>query len=228
MKMQRADLETCAQASGIVVVIDVLRAFSTAAYAFAAGVDSIFLVSTVEEALALRQAIPGSLAMGEVYGMRLPEFDFGNSPPQFDGLDLRGRILIQRTTAGTQGVVRSQKADLLIPASFCTARATVELVNRADPAELTFVLTGLREGGWGDEDVACADYMEALINGESPEMEPLFERVRSSTPGRQFTNPNLPDFPLQDLEYCLQVDRFPFAMQVERQDGWHVLRQVFP
>ncbi|MGB9800251.1 MAG: 2-phosphosulfolactate phosphatase, partial [Thermanaerothrix sp.] len=44
---QRANLETCAQAADIVVVIDVLRAFSTAAYAFAAGADRILLVSTV-------------------------------------------------------------------------------------------------------------------------------------------------------------------------------------
>jgi 2-phosphosulfolactate phosphatase len=228
MKMQRANLETCAQASGAVVAIDVLRAFSTAAYAFAAGVDSILLVSTVDEALALRQAMPGSLAMGEVEGIRIPEFDFGNSPPQFDGLDLSGRILIQRTTAGTQGVVRSQNADLLLAASFCTARPTAELLRRHAPAELTFVLTGLREGGWGDEDAACADYLEAVFKGESLDLEPLFERVRNSAPGRQFTDPDSPDFPLQDLEYCLQVDRFPFAMQVERQNGRHILRSVFP
>lgn len=228
MKMQRADLETCAQAHGAVVVIDVLRAFSTAAFAFAAGVDSILLVSTVAEALALRKELPGSLAMGEVDGLPIPEFDFGNSPPQFDGFDLTGHILIQRTTAGTQGVVRSHNADLLLAASFCTARATVRLLQRAAPATLTFVLTGIRKGGWGDEDAACADYMEALLNGESPDLEQFFERVRRSAPGRQFTDPCLPEFPLQDLEYCLQVDRFPFAMQVERQDGRHILRQVFP
>ena len=228
MKTQRADLDTCTQAMGTVVAIDVLRAFTTAAFAFAAGVDAILLVSTVDEAVGLRRAIPGSLAMGEVNGMRIPEFDFGNSPPQFDGIDLSGRILIQRTSAGTQGVVRSQNADLLLATSFCTARPTVELIRRAAPAELTFVLTGLREGGWGDEDAACADYMESLFNGESLDLEPLFERVRCSAPGRQFTDPDSPDFPVQDLEYCLEVDRFPFAMQVERQAGRHILRSVFP
>jgi 2-phosphosulfolactate phosphatase len=226
MKFLRASLETCAQASGAVVAIDVLRAFSTAAYAFATGVYRIILVSKVEEALELRRALPGSLAMGEVFGIRVPEFDFGNSPAQFDGLDLRGRILIQRTTAGTQGVVLSQNANPLLAASFCTARATVDFIRRFDPGEVTFVLTGLRTGGWGDEDAACADYMEALFNGKSLELEPLFERVRNSAPGRQFTDPNSVDFPLQDLEYCLSVDRFPFAMQVEREDGLHILQPI--
>lgn len=228
MKFQRASLETCAQASGAVVTIDVLRAFSTAAYAFAAGADRIILVSRVKEALELRQALPGSLAMGEVFGIRVPEFDFGNSPAQFDGLDLRGRILIQRTSAGTQGVVLSQSANPLLAASFCTARATVDFIRRIDPSELTFILTGLRTGGWGDEDAACADYMEAMFKGETLELEPLFERVRNSTPGRQFTDQNSPDFPLQDLEYCLLVDRFSFAMQVGREDGLHILHPILP
>jgi len=39
-------------ATGVVVVIDVMRAFTTAAYAFEAGIGEIELVSTVEEALA--------------------------------------------------------------------------------------------------------------------------------------------------------------------------------
>jgi len=226
MKFQRASLETCAQADGAVVAIDVLRAFSTAAYAFAAGIEAIILVSTVEEALALRQELSGSLVMGENFGLRIPEFDFGNSPPQFDGLDLSGRTLIQRTSAGTQGVVRSQKADPLLAASFCNARATAAFLHRAAPAELTFVITDSRPGGYGDEDAAFADYMEALLTGGVPDLQPLLERVRNSKPGRQFTDPLSPDFPLQDLEYCLQVDRFAFAMLVERVNGLHILRPV--
>lgn len=39
-------------ATGVVVVIDVMRAFTTA-YAFEAGIDEIELVATVEEAIAM-------------------------------------------------------------------------------------------------------------------------------------------------------------------------------
>jgi phosphosulfolactate phosphohydrolase-like enzyme len=55
---RRATLETCSQATGTVVAIDVLRAFSTAAYAFDAGARDITLVSTVAQALALAIACP--------------------------------------------------------------------------------------------------------------------------------------------------------------------------
>ncbi len=45
------------QAQGDVVVIDVLRAFTTAAFAFERGASRILPVSTVDEALALQRNI---------------------------------------------------------------------------------------------------------------------------------------------------------------------------
>ena len=104
MKFHRASLETCENATGMVVVIDVLRAFSTAAYAFYHGVQDIRMVSTIEEAISLKEKNPGFLVMGEMDGLPIPGFDFGNSPPQFEKLNLDGKHLIHRTTSGTQGV----------------------------------------------------------------------------------------------------------------------------
>jgi 2-phosphosulfolactate phosphatase len=52
------------QATGTVVVIDVIRAFTTAAFAFAAGAVDITFASTVQDALALREHTPGALVMG--------------------------------------------------------------------------------------------------------------------------------------------------------------------
>lgn len=108
MKFHYTDLEDCHTAKGLVVVIDVLRAFSTAAYAFSRGASEIVLVSTVEEALFLKSTLPNARAMGEVGGLRPEGFDFGNSPTFIDEADLSGITMIHRTSAGTQGVVRSQ------------------------------------------------------------------------------------------------------------------------
>ena len=47
-------VEGAARATGTVAVIDVFRAFTTAAVALANGASRIIMVSTVEEALALR------------------------------------------------------------------------------------------------------------------------------------------------------------------------------
>jgi len=54
MNLYRVTLDGCHAANGLVVVVDVLRAFTTAATAFAREVEEIILVSTVEEAFELR------------------------------------------------------------------------------------------------------------------------------------------------------------------------------
>jgi 2-phosphosulfolactate phosphatase len=126
-------LENCKSATGFVVVIDVLRAFSTAAYAFAAGAGVIHLVSKVEDAFALKEEIDYSRIMGEVDGLQVDGFDYGNSPAQFNNVDLSGVPLIQRTTSGALGVVESIHADKLFTASFCNAGATVRYIDRLSP-----------------------------------------------------------------------------------------------
>ena len=224
--IERATNDTCGTATGTVVVIDVIRAFTTAAYAFTAGAYEIVLVGTVEEALALRERFPGALVMGEVGGLPVAGFDMDNSPAALAGRDLTGLRLIQRTSAGTQGVVRSLGAECLLAGSFACASATARYIQRQAPAAVTFVVTGVFPGRDGDEDVACADYLAALLRGETPDLAPFIRRVRESTSGRIFADPAQPDFPAADLDYCTAVDRFDFAMVVERRDGLLVMRPV--
>lgn len=219
MKFRRTSLESCENAVGMVVVIDVLRAFSTTAYAFYHGVKDIRMVSTIEDAIRIKEKNPEFLLMGEVDGLPIPGFDFGNSPPQFDELDVNGKHLIQRTTSGTQGVVRSWNAEYLLAASFCNAKSTSNYIQALSPAEVTFVITGKRPGGWGDEDAACADYLEALISGDNPDPSSYLKRVKDSPPGQLFLDPDLAEYPLEDLEYSLAINRFDFVMPVLKQDG---------
>ena len=224
MHIQRATLDTCSQATGTVVVIDVIRAFTTAAFAFAAGAIDITFAGTVEDALALRERTPGALVMGEVDGGPVAGFDFGNSPSALRGASLTGRHLIQRTSAGTQGIIRSTRANFLLAASFCCAAATVRYINRLSPSTVTLVPTAVRPDDEGDEDIACADYIEALLGGAWPDAGPFVQRVRNSAAGRLFGDPARPEFPASDLECCVDVDRFSFAMPVMRRNGLLVMQ----
>ncbi len=191
MNFHRATLETCVNAEGAVVVIDVIRAFTSAAYAFGAGAAVITLVSTIDEAFALRQQNPDALIMGEDGGKPIPGFDFSNSPTHYLDIDLSGHSLIQRTTHGTQGVVRSVRADTLLTASFPCARATAARLRALQPQQVTFVITGWEgDGLWGDEDMACADYLEALLRGLDPDPAPYLigcgiRRPACSSPTRR-------------------------------------------
>src|SRR5207253_620157 len=95
-------VEGAKRATGVVAVIDVFRAFTSAAVALANGASRIVMVRSVEEALELRQAGLGQFCIGEVGG-RAPEgFDFGNSPFEIASVDFQRntvihRICIQRT-----------------------------------------------------------------------------------------------------------------------------------
>jgi 2-phosphosulfolactate phosphatase len=82
-------LDEALMASGLVVVIDVLRAFTTAAHAFDRGAEKILPVASVKEAFQLRKRLPGSFIMGEVDGIKPEGFDFGNSPDQISAMDLQ-------------------------------------------------------------------------------------------------------------------------------------------
>ena len=226
MKIERASLETCGSADGLVVVVDVVRAFTTAAYAFAAGAHDIVLVSTVEEAFTIRQQTPGALVMGEVGGLAIKGFDFDNSPSELIGLDLTGLRLIQRTSAGTQGVVRCNRAEIVLAGSFVCADATVGYIRRQSPAKVTFVITGAGPDRDGDEDVACADYMEGLLDGETPDIAPFLQRVRDAIPGIVATNPGISEILAVDVECCVAVNRFDFAMLVQRRGELWIMSPV--
>ncbi len=225
MKFHYATLEDCHTAKGVVVVIDVLRAFSTAAYAFSLGAKEILLVSTVEEALALRSQIPNARVMGEVKGLRPDGFDFGNSPTYLSQENLSGITMIQRTSAGTQGVIRSQNAEKLLVASFVVARATVNYVKQLTTDEVTFVISG-KDSSRGDEDQACGEYLEALFRGAQPDPEPYIQRVYNSKDGLLHLDPERIGFPFSDLEYCTRIDKFDFAMPITRENDKLVMHSI--
>jgi 2-phosphosulfolactate phosphatase len=108
----------------VVIVIDVIRAFSVAAYALAGGSEELWLVRTVEEALTMRERAPHALLIGEVGGRLIHGFDCNNSPARMAAMDVRGRLLIQRTGAGTQGAVGATGATHLLVCALVNARAT--------------------------------------------------------------------------------------------------------
>lgn len=217
--------EQAEEAEGIVVVLDVIRAFTVAAYAFAGGATSLWLVRTVEEALALRERDPAALLVGEIGGRLIPGFDLNNSPHMMALANVQGKRIIQRTGAGTQGAVRARNARHLLTASLTTARATARYVSRLSAntgLPITFLPT---ESNIGDilrnEDKYCADYIEALIIQPETATDVLSERIaRLHAEGRfaHWGAKKDEDFPAGDLEKILAADRFDFVMLGKRQE----------
>lgn len=233
MQFQRLSLDESIHATGMTIVIDVLRAFTSACYAFSAGAQEILLVSEVEQAFALRDQFPRARLMGEVGGGPIAGFDYSNSPAHFATIDLFGQRLIQRTSNGTQGVIRATRAETTLAASFVCAGATARYVRQRAPRLITFVITAWHADSTdphiGDEDAACADYLEALLRDENPVPAPYLARVAASPTGQLFQSNTRPEYPAADLPYCIALDNFNFALPVQRYpDGRLVMTPYIP
>ncbi|MEY2690469.1 MAG: hypothetical protein RL375_4669 [Pseudomonadota bacterium] len=220
MQIFRSDLSRCAELTGAVVVIDVLRSFTTAAHALAQGADEVVAVDSLDAALALRAHDPGALAIGALGGgAPAPGLDLGNSPSQLAGLDLRGRSCILYTAGGTRALNACGHADIVMAASLVCASATAARLRALAPATVTLVVTGVWSDRDGDEDHACADLIDALLRGDDPPREPFAARVRASDFGRRFSAGDNPYLPPADLDCCAAVDRFDFALPIRRRPG---------
>lgn len=222
MHFKKESLLNSQTITSFVVVIDVIRAFTTAAFAFKAGAKEILLTSSVQEAIVLHNILPNTLLAGEDMGNRIEGFHLGNSPIEISQAEVMGKTIILRTSAGTQGVIRATNAKEILVASFATAEATVKAIVKKQPPEVTFLITGQYNGA--DEDVALADYLIAKLLNKRVDPGPYLKRVENSSSAKLFSSGIYPQFSKEDLAACLSIDYCPFAMEVFRIQGQHILK----
>jgi 2-phosphosulfolactate phosphatase len=212
------------EATGSVAVIDVFRAFTTAAVVLANGASRITMVGTVEEALALRDSGVGQVCMGEVGGRAPAGFDFGNSPVEVSAIDFRGRAVIQRTSAGTQGIVSASQAERLYAASLVTASATARALLSGMPDRVTLVAMGNNAIVRTDEDELCALHLRNLLEGRLGAGGAVRQMILASGEAKRFRDPARPHLNPGDLDIALDIDRYDFAIRVCLEEGRPVAR----
>ncbi|HKW72825.1 MAG TPA: 2-phosphosulfolactate phosphatase [Candidatus Dormibacteraeota bacterium] len=204
-------LDGARHARGTVVVIDVLRAFSVSAYGLAGGARECRLVRTVAEARAVVERTAGAVLCAEENALPVEGIPISNSPTRIQETDLRNRVLVQRSTAGTQ-VASAVQSDDIFAASLVVAQATVQACLLRDPETVTLIASADHP-----EDHACAHYLEGLIRGKRPDLEQLLQPLRESDRYRRAMSGTWPGFPPSDLVLSLAVDRFQFAMPITRE-----------
>lgn len=212
-------------ATGVVAIIDVFRAFSTAAVALANGASRIIMVGSVEEALALRDRGVGQSCMGEVHGQAPAGFDFGNSPFAVSTVDFQGASIIQRTSAGTQGIAAAGHADRRYAASLVTAKATARRLRAGKPTRITLVAMGKNALERTDEDELCALHLRNLLEGRPGDSNAVRQMILAGGEAARFRDPDPPHLDPRDLDIALDVDRYDFAIRVRLEDGCPVARK---
>lgn len=208
-------LDGARRATGNVAVIDVFRAFTTAAVALANGARRIIMVAGVTEALALRERGIGEVCLGEEHGHAPVGFDFGNSPYEISGVNFAGKTLIQRTSAGTQGIVAAiGGADRLYAASLATAAATARALRQGAPERVTLVAMGNNGASRADEDELCAVHLRNLVEDRPGDPEAVCRLIRAGGEIARFRDPTRPYYDPRDLDFALDVGRYDFAIRV--------------
>ena len=219
-------LEGAARASGTVAIIDVFRAFTTAAVAFANGAARITMAGSVEEALALRERGVGQICMGEVGGRPVEGFDFGNSPFELAKADLSGLAIIQRTSAGTQGIVTAAKsAAHMFAASLVTASATARAIRSVAGGQVTLVAMGNEGRQRSAEDEICALHLRNLLEGRPGDPDAARQMILAGGEVVKFNDPDRPWLVPDDVPFALDIDRYDFAIKVAIEDGYPVARK---
>jgi len=227
MEIKRLSLiEGAKRAEGLAVVIDVFRAFTTAAHVMANGAERILPVGTVEEAFKLKKRHADWILMGEEGGQKVESFDYGNSPYDASLADFTGRTVVQRTGAGTQGVVNARGADTILLGSFVMAGAIARFVKAAEPGVVSLVAMGDVGVQPNAEDEGCAEYIEGCLKGRPPDFGEIRSRIREAPSGMKFFDASKPWFKKEDFHLALELDRFDFVLEAVRGRRLHVERRL--
>jgi len=211
-------LAGAAAATGTVVIIDVFRAFTTAAVAFSRGARRIIMVDSLERALALRSAGQGDLCIGERGGGKPDGFDFGNSPAELSIAEVAGKTLIQSTTNGTAGIAAAHRAERVYAGALVTAEATVAAILRHAPVLVTLVAIGRQGAARADEDELCALYLRSRLEGRRPSIPAIQDLLTTMTPPPDAPLVASGEYDLRDREIAAHIDRSPFAIRVRKEN----------
>lgn len=207
------------------VVIDVLRASTTAATALAYGAAYVIARTDIDEAFAARGELERRgeepILGGERRGLKVPGFDLGNSPLEYAPARVSGKPLILCTSNGTAALERCRDASRLYAASFVNAGATAAAVAKA--AQPVAICCAGKEGAPSLEDVCCAGVIATLLLDnyayETDDATALallcwenYKRdvtglLKNCSHGRYLQSLGFE----RDLEFCGQVDAFAVA-----------------
>jgi len=211
-------IEGARRAKGLVVIIDVFRAFSVACYAVENGVTEYIAVDTIERARNLASG-SGAILLGERDCIKVEGFDYGNSPTEIEHVDMTGRTLVHTTSAGTQGLVACAQADEVLTGSFVNAGAIVKYIRSREPEIVTLVAMGTGGIIRAQEDMMCAMFIKNELEDYPNSFETLKTFLAKVDSAEKFFDESKDYAPERDFELCMSLDKFDFVLKAEPNEG---------
>jgi 2-phosphosulfolactate phosphatase len=217
------------------VVFDILRATSSIITALANGARAVIPVQTIEEAVEAKRINPAVLLAGEREGYRITakltgsiDFDFGNSPREFTGAEVKDKTLVMTTTNGTRALKAGAGAQEVIAASLLNLHATVAYLRSDSVQNLRIICSGTQEEASLEDTLAAGALLDALwpLFGKSQVTDAAqiarliyqrFERdfdyaMTFARNGRRLLA--IPEL-REDVSFCMRRDIFPIIARLE-------------
>ncbi len=219
-------LDGAKEATGLTVIIDVFRAFSTACYAINKGIEKIYPVGNIELAYLLKKQNQDFLLVGERNEQKPEGFDFGNSPSQLTEATITAKEMVHTTSSGTQGIANAHKAEEILTGSFVNAAAICRYIKKKNPREVSLVCMGYACQYPTDEDTLCAEYIKNELEGNPNDFGKMTETIKAGD-GARFFDPDKQSWsPQRDFDLCLSLNRFNFVLKVEKNANLNFLHRI--
>ena len=171
--------------SGIIpessVVIDVLRATTTIAWALKNGADSVQVFADVEELKNEAKSFSGKakILVGERGGKKLDGFDLGNSPLGVSTKNVSGKRVFMSTTNGTRSLHRVRESKSLYTMALPNRKAIAQRLKSDNPNEVWIVGSGW-EGSYSLEDSLAAGALASLLMDQLESVQVLNDELMAS------------------------------------------------
>ena len=207
-------LKGAKKAEGLTVIVDVFRAYTTAAYLFDMKADKIFIVSKIETAKKLKKELDSPILVGERKGIKLADFDYNNSPYFISQHNFSGKEIVLSTSAGTKGIIEAAEADEIITGSFVNIAAAAKYIKNKKAEIISIVAMGNNGITEAAEDNLYVQELNKLLkNKEILSQNEIKNRLRTPAGDRFFVEATQTEMPKEDFEYCLKINKFDFVIK---------------
>jgi 2-phosphosulfolactate phosphatase len=160
------------------VLIDIFRATTTIPLMLYKGAKTIIPVRTVTEARKMKAKNPDYLTSGERYGIRIPGFNYANSPSVVIDTDLSNKTLLFTSTNGIKVLFKivEYPGDIYV-SSFINFTATFNAIKDRDKVS---IIVSNRPDGISDEDYIYANMLKSKLEGGYVNVDNYFNQIRES------------------------------------------------
>ena len=216
------------KATGIAIIIDVFRAFTVEPIIIKNGAKKLIVIGDKEIAYNFKKENSDYILIGERDGIKLPDFDYGNSPSQIEKVDFTNKVVVHTTSCGTQGIVNSMNAKEIITGSLVNISAIVKYIKNRGYDDISIVTLAKPGADPFEEDKLCAEYIkEKLENKSTDEFKSRILNLKY-TSGAKFFDDELQEiYPKKDFYLCTDIDKYDFVLKAKKDEkGYFYMEKI--